>query len=373
MNKRQRGWILGWCLLAVQGQALASFAPALPNFQWSIEPSTGMYFDETQSGTGLDVDLIPLNGETFFFGAFYHYDPSGAPTWLTFQTFLSQTPLAGYRQSGVVASVSGPWIASNGGQCFDCAHHDPSTVATPFQRTINVVGARHLQMPASGNAQALELKRTDAVITSGHLLGKATLEGSTVYAVTSRWINTFQGPEPIIRHYGWVKFRLRPANEVHNLFSGFTAEPGATPNVIAPPAWMVVAGDPNTAPQYEAKCVHEVNVQGSLVGNCNDFFGLAESTLDSNNNGWTWLRDPLSDRIRAYHRCTGLQTVCNQFRATHADMIADVIEATPSRPGAPPRLIARVLNLEGGVFNMEVELSPVSPEELAAAFPHGVP
>jgi len=370
MNKRQWEWILGWCLLAVHGQALAFFTPALPDFQWPIEPTTGMYFDETQSGTGLGVDLIPLNGETFFFGAFYHYDPSGAPTWLTFQTFLGQTPLADYRQSGVVASVSGPWIVSNGGQCFECAHHDPSTVATPFQRTINVVGARHLQMPASGNAQAIELKRTDAVVTSGHLLGKATLEGATVYAVTSRWMANV-GPR--IHHEGWVKFRLRPANEVHNLFSGFTAEPGAIPNAIAPPAWMVVAGDPNAAPQYEAKCIHEVNVQGSLVGNCSDGFGLAESTLDSNSNRWTFLRDPLSDRIRVYRRCTGLQTVCNQFRATHVEAIADVMEATPPRPGAPPRLIARVLNLEGGVFNLEVELSPVSAEELAAAFPHGVP
>ncbi|MGE3105450.1 MAG: hypothetical protein AB7K14_09400, partial [Lysobacterales bacterium] len=65
--KRLMRWMLAAVLFSgVQGVALASFAPALPDYLWPITPTTGMYFDETQAGTGLGVDLIPVNGQTFF-------------------------------------------------------------------------------------------------------------------------------------------------------------------------------------------------------------------------------------------------------------------------------------------------------------------
>lgn len=372
--KRLMRWMLAAVLFSgVQGVALASFAPALPDYLWPITPTTGMYFDETQAGTGLGVDLIPVNGQTFFFGAFYHYDPNGAPTWFTFQSFLEQRSMAAYRQDGIPAAVSGPWIASSGGQCFDCAYSAPNTVATPFARTINVVGARHLRMPASGNAPDLNLQRTDAVVVSGHLLGQAVLDSGTVFKVTARYRSLISNGPPQLFNNGWVRFRLRPASEVHNLFTGFTAEPGATPNLVPPPQWMVLAGDPNTLPQHEAECVHEVNIQGGPIGLCDALFGMTARPFDDRNNTWTFFRDPISDRLRAYRRCIGLQTICNVGRATHINGVADVIEATPTRPGLPPRLIARVLDLEGGVLNQKLEFSPVSPEELAAVFPNGVP
>ncbi|MGD9585011.1 MAG: hypothetical protein AB7V26_15265, partial [Lysobacterales bacterium] len=365
--KRLMRWMLAAVLFSgVQGVALASFAPALPDYLWPITPTTGMYFDETQAGTGLGVDLIPVNGQTFFFGAFYHYDPNGAPTWFTFQSFLEQRSMAAYRQDGIPAAVSGPWIASSGGQCFDCAYSAPNTVATPFARTINVVGARHLRMPASGNAPDLNLQRTDAVVVSGHLLGQAVLDSGTVFKVTARYRSLISNGPPQLFNNGWVRFRLRPASEVHNLFTGFTAEPGATPNLVPPPQWMVLAGDPNTLPQHEAECVHEVNIQGGPIGLCDALFGMTARPFDDRNNTWTFFRDPISDRLRAYRRCIGLQTICNVGRATHINGVADVIEATPTRPGLPPRLIARVLDLEGGVLNQKLEFSPVSPEELAA-------
>jgi len=362
--------------LGVTDVLTASPVRKLPDFVFPVLPSNGMYFDPAQSGTGLGVEVFPVNGRMFFFGAFYHYDPNGVPTWLTFQSFVEQAPMGEYEQTGVPARIGGPWIVSTGGPCFDCAYHAPTTTATAFERTIQVVGGRRLRMPASGNATAIKLQRTDDVINEGQGTSRILLDSATLWSVTGREAR-FDGV--VSRPNGWLRFRQRPAGEAKLVFNGAGSVGGGT-IINAIPAPLAVATTViNAATHYEAECVRFSNFP------CVWF---SESTVpvapsEPSRNEATFLVDPGvapgDQKLRMVARCTssnpGPCPTTGGFPSLLTGM-GDVIETAPDAAGNA-RLLIRYFALTNeagyGGWTGEYELTRVSPAHVAEVFPNGVP
>ncbi len=341
----------------------ASAQLVLNDFEFAIRPQAGVYYDATQSGTGLTVDVIPLSPTSdLFFGTYYHYMPDGSATWMNFQNPLVQAPRADYQSTGIAATVRGSWLRAQGGQCFDCAYHSITSDFPPLgERTIEIIGSRHLRMPPSGNAAVRNMKLVKAV-TQGINFSKALLENGAVWSVKQRSVNS-QGVAAV-SSAGWLKFRKRPVTDATAIFSTL-ADPNA---VIGIPAHVQVpVGVANTEQQYEATCVRE----GGTVGGCTSF--LYESTSDPSGNRITFFVDPATDRIRMYERClSGSGAPCPTQVATYVQSVGDVIEAGPDA-GGMERLVIRVLAPWAGGYAREYELTRLSPSHLAEVFPNGVP
>lgn len=336
----------------------------LNDFSFSLRPQAGVYYDATQSGTGLTVDIIPLSPTSdLFFGTYYHYAPEGSATWMNFQNTVVQAPKADYQTTGVAAFIRGSWLRAQGGQCFDCAYHSITSDFPPLgERTIEIVGSRHLRMPASGNAAVRNMKLVKAV-TQGINFSAALLENGAVWSVKQRSLNS-QGVV-VVSAAGWLKFRKRPATDQTNLFSGYNAA-----GVIPVPTHLAMeAATINTVQQYEGVCLREGST--TTAGSCSSF--LYESTADANANRNTFVVDPATDRIRFFARCvSGSGAPCPQHLPTYIIEIGDVFEAGPDSQGME-RLVIRGLHPEFGGYIREYELTRLSPAHLAEVFPSGVP
>lgn len=353
--------LMAWLLTTVCSTTVHAQS-VLNDFGFAIRPQAGVYYDATQSGTGLTVDVIPLSPTSdLFFGTYYHYTPDGSATWMNFQTTVVQTPRADYQTTGVAALVRGSWLRAQGGQCFDCAHHPITNDLPPLgERTYEIVGSRHLRMPASGNAAVRNMKLVKAV-TQGINFSKALLENGAVYSVKVRTVTL---GVVAVTPAGWLRFRQRPTTDLTTLF---TSAP--SPNaVLTLPDYLRLA-DPNIVQQYEGTCLRSGGTVGTCLHNIYDGGGGGDPAV----NKGTFVIDPSTDRIRYIERClSGSSAPCPQHMATYIQAIGDVLEAGPDAQGME-RLVIRVLHSEIGGYVREYELTRVGAAHLAEVFPNGVP
>lgn len=170
------------------GQARAQLSGLAPleQFTYPILPTPGVYYDPSQSGTGLTVDRVTVNGQVFLFATYYHYGATGEPTWLNLAAYVTQASMADYTTNGLTAEVRSEWLRTTGGQCFDCAFTAPVVSTPPYgPRALTVIGGRHLLMAASGNAADRNMRLAKALPGTG-TPSQALLEKSAVWAVKYR-------------------------------------------------------------------------------------------------------------------------------------------------------------------------------------------
>ena len=340
----------------VFGQAVAA-QDTLVDFVYPVRPEPGVYYDPTQSGTGLTVDSVGLaNGGEFVFSTFYHYGADATPEWMNFGAPLAQQSLVDYTASGVPAVLRGQWNYSRGGQCFDCAHA-VNTVSTPpyGERRIEVIGGRHLRMPASGNAAALNMK-LGKMLKPGGVMSEALLADGSVWSVK------FRSPDsgtPIVYDGGWIRFKKRTGTSAADraVFTGFEA------GVAPVPAFLDVQAK-NEVNQYEAACVR---------GSCGQSIILDSVQDGYDSQSVTFLVDPSNDRIRMYQRCvTGATGACPPTQPSLIKRAGDVIYAGRSSDGQP-RLVIRLFWMTLGGWHYEYELTRVSADLISYLYPNGLP
>lgn len=352
--------VLALCALtgAVQAQNLTTFK--IP-----VVPQPGVYYDPTYSGTGLTVDTIPLgDGSQFVFATYYHYTPNGVPTWMNFGVPVTQNSMAEYTATGVPAVLRSQWTLASGGQCFDCAY-TPVSVSTPAlgERVMNVIGARHIQLPASGNAATRNMRLSKALLAGG-AMSRGVLEGGAIWAVKKRYF--FNGIENNMQA-GWIRFKKRVGPK--SVFTGF--DPAG---LVPVPDFLKVAAM-NDVDQYEVQCVRGGPATSGTdgVGSCStsELEDTAPDGFDS--NSVTFLIDPTNDRIRLYVRCsTRSNSTCPSSSPSYITHVGDVIEAAPTAGGGQRLVIRRLVPASGG-WHTEYELTRVSDDLLSWLYPNGVP
>ena len=187
LPRRARLLLLLLTLVAPMAQAQITIREPLEQFVYPVLPHPGVYYDPTQSGTGLTVDRVAVGADTFVFSTYYHYDAAGAPTWMNLATTLHQATLAEYTANGGLAAwVQSEWLRASGGQCFDCAYTVNSLTTPPYgPRTLELIGGRHLRLPASGNAANRDMRLAKALPASGSP-SQRLLEKGAVWAVKWR-------------------------------------------------------------------------------------------------------------------------------------------------------------------------------------------
>jgi len=88
-----------------------------------LYPQLGMYYDRTQSGSGLTLDR-GLNGAMFV--ALYTYDTEHNPTFYTLQGNFIPTSESERFATGVLGKLQSPVIKTSGGQCIGCPYVAPT-------------------------------------------------------------------------------------------------------------------------------------------------------------------------------------------------------------------------------------------------------
>lgn len=319
----------------------AAQAQQLTTFEFQVRLNPGVYYDPSQSGTGLTVDTVRVGNQDFVFSTYYHYAGTADPTWMNFGAYLTPSTMADYISHGRPATIRSQWTRSTGGQCFDCAYSAPTTVTPPYgERELRVVSGKHLVMPASGNAPDRNMRLAKAIPPQGGDL-QAMLDKGAVWAVQVRYAGVFDTP----KNYGWLYFRKR-SNDRKLTFGQ---------NILnqQEPGWLKVA-DKNSSVQYELVPAFNYDQYFALPQSLQTLIGAyglpptlgEEDAVHYEDDRGTIILDPASGRARHYLRCTSNVAHCPNWNARTNVTIAavsDVLDAGPDLEGNE-RIILRTLS-----------------------------
>ncbi len=356
-------------------QEVASLS--LPDFRYVVRPVPGVYFDPSQSGTGLTVDTLPVSGQTTVFATYYHYDADGAATWLNMIAPVTPASTAEYTVDGVPATVRSRWIASTGGQCFDCAYSGYAASYPPYgDRTLNVMDGRLLQMPASGNAPVrnMQLGKTAQPAADMSL---ALLESGAVWQSRSRNYSS-QGVENAFDSAprglgGLVRFARRDPSKKWTYVAPYTAsevqdgQGGFVPATA--PAWLDVPNINTIATQYQI----EVLKVGADVG----FGHLGGVTYDPPYqelaNGAGTSTFVIHPQTGAIHGITHGTVGVSFSRDNASPRNASYLTWAGTTDEGQPRLIIRTWSRLINAWYEEIELTRVSDDYRKLVLPNYVP
>lgn len=370
-----------------------SFTPAeaagfrIPNFTFGVIPVAGVYYDSTQSGTGLTSDTVRTGESTIFFATYYHYETGGDPTWMNFVGPIVQNSMDGYALSGVPASVSAQFQRATGGQCFDCPYLGLPAVATPVeQRTFNIVDGRWIQMPASGNAATRNMHLA-RVFTTTAQINTALLETGTVWQCRQRhyWQGVENGsssgtPKELC---GWVRFERRDPSRNWDYVNPVSTtwiqdgQGGHLPSTQ--PDWLTVPSLNNIATQYQLEAVYTDDNFGAPEG-VGSYGNAGRAGFDVELNGQpesnstgTIVVNPNTGNIHAITHCVGC-TSGSSFNRDNAGItkIGQFVWAGVDAEGQE-RLILRMWSRYLNGWVGEIELTRVPEGLRKQVLPNYVP
>ena len=109
----------------------------------TIGPYTGMYYDPTQAGSGLNVDVGP-GGMLFI--TFETYDAAGNQVNLITQPTYAPSTEADLITSGVIGRASATFYQASGGQCPGCAYRPAQLTPTTLTADFVWNSPRHVTM-----------------------------------------------------------------------------------------------------------------------------------------------------------------------------------------------------------------------------------
>ncbi len=358
-------------LLANIGIVKAQDVESLPDFRYVVRPVPGVYFDPSQSGTGLTIDTIPANGQTIAFATYYHYDPNGAPTWLNKIAPIVPATTAQYTVDGIPATVRGPWIAAAAGQCFDCAYAANTVSYPPYgERVMNVIDGRWLQLPASGNAATRNMQLGKTAQPSA-AMSLALLESGAVWQSRNRYYYP-QGVENL-KLSGLVRFARRHPSKKWTFLAPLAVsqlpdgQGGFLP--ATQPAWLDVPGLNSIETQYQIEQVLVSAAVGfpSALGVSYDptFQELANSASTS-----TFVIQTQTGAIHGIGHSIGGAS----FNRDNAVPIrASYVTWAGTTDEGQPRLIIRVWDRRINTWFEEIELTRVSDDYRKLVLPNYVP
>ncbi len=371
MNMTMR-WAFSLLLLGSQLQA-AELCPnglesqetaanySLQDFKYQIKPAGGVFYDPSQAGTGLTLDVFNVGSADYGFVTYYHYGADGRPTWLNLIAPIQQNGLEEYTADGVPAKMEGRWAETNGGQCFDCAFNGFPPVSYPphGQRVLSVRSGYQVDLPASGSA-ALREMRLGRALSDGQPM-KGLLESGDVWQVKER----HRGPGVVYeRNAGWIRFAKRAMDKKWR----YVAAPATScvdngsgsPLPSNLPLWMNHSDVELNAieQQYEARCV----LSSSAAGSCPYFVDTGTSSYA------TFFIDPANQRAFLKEHCIGCTTGVSFFR----DNAAVVGSAEVLTSGAD-RLVIRKYDALSNQWVWEYELVRVPLEVVRLLVPNYTP
>ena len=358
-------------------RAQTSIIYPLEQFAYPVLPTPGVFYDPTQSGTGLTVDRVVAGGNTFVFSTYYHYAANGDPTWMNLAAPVTQATMGQYTADGRAAWVQSEWLRAAGGQCFDCAFTAPTVTTPPYgERQLEIIGGRYLRLPASGNAANRNMQLAKA-LAPDKTPSQRLLEKGAVWAVKWRY-GISQAGDRDDGTGGWVYFVKRPTAEKLK-FQGNTLG-------LQEPAFLRVA-DRNAPEQYEARKAGSYADMPTAA--LKTYYGagggaqwIAESPTAWDRDAYPFIIDPATDRIRMLGRCVpsngGSTPACptgiDRTRAI-VTSVSDVIDAGPNEAGQE-RIVIRLWNMfkgDGTAFwEEEFELTRV-PDDVARALVPALP
>ena len=355
--------------LAVSSPTLADVT--LAQFSYQVRPTPGVYYDPSQSGTGLTIDTVRVANQDFVFSTYYHYAPFGDPTWMNFGAYALQSTIADYTASGLPAYIRSQFNRSTGGQCFDCAFTPPTTTTPALgERDLKILSSKHLLMPASGNAADRNMRLAKAIPSSGTQI-QALLDSGAVWSV--KWRRASSGGDIEDVSAGWIYFKKRPDNQKLTF--------GANVLNQQEPEWLRVA-DKNSPTQYELWSVFSPTQIQALPTSLGDAIGFMPSDLGQEdpiqfeNDLGTIIVDPVAGKARHYIRCTSNVSWCVNWNVrtnVTIQYVSDVIEAGPDAQGAD-RVVLRQwshpTNGAGPGWTDEYELTRITNALARAIAPH---
>lgn len=347
-----------WCRGELYPAALMA-QYQLPDFKYSVKPAAGVFYDPSQPGTGLTLDVFQVNGADYAFVTYYHYQADGRPTWMNLVAPVQQTPsFAQYALDGIPATITGRWAETNGGQCFDCAYTGFPPVNYPphGDRVLNVRSGNQIDLPASGQA-ALREMRLGRALGDGQTM-KALVESGDIWRVIQRRRN----PDGVVEEAsGWIRFKKRdPAKKWRYVPAQATScvdDGSGNPAPSQVPAWMNHSAATLNAidQQYEAKCMS--STLPSTVGGCPSLIETSDELSFR-----TFFIDPATQRFFLKEHCIGCTTGSSFYRDNAA--VTQTAEVVPS--GAD-RLVIRGFSATSNIWVYEYELTRV-PREIVSAF-----
>lgn len=359
-------------MAAMGGEAVADVP--LTQFAYQVRPTPGVYYDPTQSGTGLTIDTVRVGNQDFVFSTYYHYAASGDPTWMNFGAYAVQSTIADYTATGLPAYIRSQFNRSTGGQCFDCAFTSPTTTTpTLGTRDLKILSSKHLLMPASGNAADRNMRLAKAIPPSGTQI-QALLDSGSVWSI--KWRRASSGGDIEDATAGWIYFQKRPDNQKLTF--------GANVLNQQEPEWLRVT-DKNASVQYEiVPALSPTQVQ-ALPLSLQDAIGFIvppllgqENTVQYEDDLGTIIIDPVTSKARHYLRCTSNVSWCvnwNLRTNVTIQYVSDIIEAGPDAQGADRMLLRQWSHPTNGVgpgWTQEYEFTRI-PNALARAVAPGLP
>jgi len=146
-------WIYSFCAFAFLIAANTTIAAAAPyppdpahvnNSLTAIYPYRGTYYDPSQAGTGIQVD-IGAGGNAFV--TYYSYSSTGQPDWYILQAQYQPSDEVTRWTTGVIGTMSGPFYQAFNGQCLGCPYTpNGGAVVAPFNPTLSWVNSREVKM-----------------------------------------------------------------------------------------------------------------------------------------------------------------------------------------------------------------------------------
>ncbi len=119
--------------------------PQYANFKLDpIYPYRGTYYDPTQSGTGIQVD-VGASGNAFV--TYYSYTATGQPDWYILQGTYQPSDEVTRWTTGVIGTLSGTFYQAFNGQCLGCPYTPTGGAAlTNYNATLTWTNSREVKM-----------------------------------------------------------------------------------------------------------------------------------------------------------------------------------------------------------------------------------
>lgn len=204
-------------LLATAGNALAQapiFGPAAPDPTPPL-PQPGSYFDRSQPGSGLFLDLGP-NGEMF--AAVFTYDDRTEPTFYILQGVFEANTFEEWRSSGVLGRFRSAVFQSRGGQCLGCPFRSPTTrlVTALGEAVMEFQTARRAKLTIGPQVWLMDASENEAGIT-GLIPGRWLMLAREVTSIDGPALGGYRvSAEVVVEPTSSATFRIsRGTGEFH--------------------------------------------------------------------------------------------------------------------------------------------------------------
>jgi hypothetical protein len=199
--------------------------PQYANFKLDpIYPYRGTYYDPTQSGTGIQVD-VGASGNAFV--TYYSYTATGQPDWYILQGTYQPSDEVTRWTTGVIGTLSGTFYQAFNGQCLGCPYTPTGGAAlTNYNATLTWTNSREVKMTVGDQHWDFIAPNLDGKDDGDYLVGTWVIHVMQWY--DNRFSIDYSLPAGKFLYDRYATFTIKPDPQGNNITISPKAAPGLT-------------------------------------------------------------------------------------------------------------------------------------------------